>query len=146
MKVLLDSNVLIAYFDSNHVHHEPSTQLIECCKDGDLLIAAHSLSEVYNKLTGGRIGPPFAPETISFILNAFARRVTVGSLTADLTMDAIRTFARQNGRGPKLYDYLIGQIAIVHGANCIVTWNVRDMAPLFPTLTVVTPADFIGVA
>ena len=146
MTVLFDSNVLIAYFDKSHQHNEPSRAVIAALDYGDILVSAHSMSEVFNKLTRGGTTNPLAPDVIALVVGDFAARVIVRALTADQTLLAITEFARLGGRGPRVYDYLIGKVAVHHDASTIVTWNVRDMAPLFPTLTVITPADFTGVA
>ena len=146
MKTLVDSNVLIASLDESHVHHLPSYEVLEAFADDQLIVSAHSLSEAFNKLTRGVSTTAFPPFQAATALRDFALRFVVHALTTDQTLAAMAEFARGGGRGPRLYDYLIGQIALVHGATRIVTWNVRDMTPLFPMLTVVTPVQFNGAA
>lgn len=67
--------------------------------------------------------------------------VLVG-LTAAQTFDAVRLYAQSGGVGARLYDRLIGQVAVVHGITTIVTWNTAHMRGLFPELIVGSPADF----
>jgi predicted nucleic acid-binding protein len=140
---LVDSNVLIAYFDKNHQHNEPSRATIAALDDDEILVSAHTLPEVYNKLTRSLTSAPFPPDATALALRDFASQVVVHALTAEQTLTAIAEFARIGGRGPRLYDFLIGQVAIVHGAGRIVTWNVRDMAPLFPSLNITTPLQMM---
>ena len=145
MRSLVDSNVLVANFDESHIHHGPSYEFLEAIADDRIIISAHSLSEAFNKLTRGVPTIAFPATQVLAALRDLRLRCAVHALTVEQTLSAIAEFARTGGRGPRLYDFLIGQVAVLHGANCIVTWNVRDMAPLFPTLTVVAPSDFFGV-
>ncbi len=72
------------------------------------------------------------------------RQFAVYALDARQFTASIAAFARLGGKGPRLYDYLIGQVAALNGIAAIVTWNVRDMAPLFPQLRVDTPPRFLN--
>jgi predicted nucleic acid-binding protein len=140
---LVDSNVLIAYFDKNHQHNDPSREAVAELDNDEILVSAHTLSEVYNKLTRGLTSAGFAPGATALLVRDFASQVAVHALTADETLTAIAAFAQNGGRGARLYDFLIGYVAIVHGASRIVTWNVRDMAPLFPSLITVSPFQML---
>ncbi len=64
-------------------------------------------------------------------------------LTPAQTFDAIRSYAQTGGVGARLYDRLIGGAAVAHDIKIIVTWNVGHMRGLFPSLTVLTPKDFV---
>ncbi len=144
MRSLVDSNVLVANFDESHIHHGPSYEFLEAIADDRMIVSAHSLLEVFNKLTRGVPTIAFPATQVATALRDFSYRCAIHALNAEQTLSAIAEFARIGGRGPRLYDFLIGQVAILHGADYIVTWNVRDMAPLFPALTVVTPTEFAG--
>jgi hypothetical protein len=68
------------------------------------------------------------------------RAVTVLlGLTPAQTFDAIGRYAAGGGAGPRLYDRLIGEVAVAHGLAMIVTWNISHMSGLFPGLRVVDP-------
>ena len=69
---------------------------------------------------------------------------SVRALDALETLEALSRFAAIGGAGARLYDYLIGHVAVVASAGRIVTWNVRHLRPLFPTLEVLTPKEAIG--
>ena len=146
MKVLIDSNVIIAYLDAEHVHHLPSRAVFQSLRDEEILVSAHSLLEAYNKLTRGSTTSAFTPDTVSLTLRSLADRISVRALQLSETLAAMENFARLGGRGARLYDFLIGQVAVLHGAPRIVTWNVRDFTPLFPMLTVVSPDHFPGAS
>ena len=63
-------------------------------------------------------------------------------LTPAQTFEATSRYAALCGIGPRLYDALIGEAAVLHGVPGIVTWNIGHMRGLFPDLDVLTPAAF----
>jgi hypothetical protein len=69
--------------------------------------------------------------------------VLVG-LTPAQTLDAVIGYAESGGVGARLYDRLIGEAAVRAGLRRIVTWNLRRLRGLFPTLDVITPADLLA--
>ena len=73
-----------------------------------------------------------------------ALEVLTLSITGHRT--ALTRFAALGGIGPRIYDFLIGEVALVHGLNIVITWNVRHFVPLFPSLTIVTPAQYLEQA
>lgn len=139
---LLDSNVLIAALNPEHVHHAESEALAR--RDGRYAIAAHSLAETYCSLTRFPYHRP--PEEAWAAVAALRARTELRSLTADQQYDAIRQFAGRGLAGPLLCDALIGEVARVHRIRAIITWNTRHMAGLFPDLRVLTPAQQFGRA
>jgi predicted nucleic acid-binding protein len=146
MTVLIDSNVIIAHLDMDHRQHHASRAVFMALDDAQIMLASHSLSEVYNKMTRGLTTEAFAPKQTALVLRHLAQRVTVRALTFAETLNAIQAFAGIGGRGARLYDFLIGQVAILEGVRELVTWNTKDFAPLFPDLRIVTPAEFTGAA
>ncbi len=139
---LLDSNVLIAILAEAHEHHVPSLDLLMGDKRAVFAVAAHSYAEAYSTLT--RQGGPFrfSPEEAWAALESVRAVTSLVGLTAAQTFDATRSYARSRGIGARLYDRLIGEVAVVHEIPTIVTWNVGHMRSLFPTLTISTPQDF----
>ena len=92
-------------------------------------VAAHSYSEAYSILTRKSQSSLFcwpASDAIAALESVAAKCVLVG-LTHAQTFDAIKTFAAEGGIGPRLYDQLIGEAAMLNGLNCIVTWNGAHM-------------------
>jgi predicted nucleic acid-binding protein len=143
LKVLIDSNVLVAALDQDHVHFAPSALLIERVRHS-AVIATHSLAEAYNHLTRERpIGPVASPALVTTAVRTLAAASICRALNHDETVTAIDSFAKQGGRGARLYDYLIGQVAILEQVDALATWNVRHFTALFPTLRVLTPADYL---
>lgn len=141
---LLDSNVIIASVAEAHEHHAGSIALFKDFPGQSFAVAAHSYSEAYAILTRKTPSSPFrwsAADAIAALESIAARCALVG-LTHAQTFDAIREFANEGGIGPRLYDKLIGQAAVLNGIAAIVTWNLGHMGSLFGSLDVVDPASF----
>jgi predicted nucleic acid-binding protein len=142
---LLDSNVLIAALAEGHEHHVASLALLLAEKRTKFAVAAHSYAEVYSTLTRkGDHGPfRYSPEKTWVALESVRAVTALIGLTAAQTFDAIRGFARDGGIGARLYDKLIGEVAVANEISVITSWNIGHMRSLFPALTVTTPKDFI---
>ena len=141
---LLDSNVLIAVLAEGHEHHVASLALLLAKKRAEFAVAAHSYAEVYSTLTRqGDHGPfRYSPVKAWAALESVRAVTSLVGLTAAQTFAATRDFAKEGGIGARLYDKLIGEVAVAHEISVIVTWNIGHMHSLFPALTVATPKDF----
>lgn len=141
---LLDTNVVVAACAPGHQHHEPSAAMLNGCSRGQLAVAAHSFAEAYNTLTRRGDAAPYrwtANEAAAALDVVRSITVLVG-VTPAQTLDAVRDYSAQGGVGPRVYDKLIGQAAVLHGISTIVTWNARHMRSLFAALDVRTPAEW----
>lgn len=139
---LLDTNVVIAMVSEAHEHHEASIALADGSRTGRFAVAAHSHAEAYSTLTRRGATSPFrwsSVEAWAAIESVGAITVLVG-LTPGQTLETIRSYAEAGGVGARLYDRLIGQVAVQYGIPTVVTWNIGHMHNLFPNLEVVTPA------
>lgn len=143
---LLDSNVLVAVLASVHQHHADSAALLVTPAASSFAIAAHSFAEAYVTLTrGGATAVAQYPASIAWAgLERLRALTTLLGLSPGESVDAVRAYAASGGIGPRLYDALIGQVAVAHGIPVIVTWNTRHLAGLFPRLRVVTPTRFLA--
>jgi predicted nucleic acid-binding protein len=141
---LLDSNVLIAMLVEAHEHHGPSLDLLTPEDPAHFGIAAHSYAEAYSTLTrqGERAPFGFTPDEAWAALESVRAVTSLVGLTPPQTFDAIRSYASGGGIGARLYDRLIGEVAVAHAIPTIVTWNVKHMRGLFPDLVVVSPSDY----
>jgi predicted nucleic acid-binding protein len=141
---LLDSNVVIASVAEAHEHHEASISLFLDRPNHSFAVAAHSYSEAYSILTRRSQSSPFrwpAADAIAALESVAAKCVLVG-LTHAQTFDAVKSFAAEGGVGPRLYDRLIGEAALLNGLECIVTWNTSHMSSLFSKIRVLDPIEF----
>lgn len=141
--ILADSNVIIATLDHGHIHHVASFALMEDLSDS-ICLPTHGLTEAYNHLSRLRPdGQSTAPEVVVAMLMALTSGKVCRALTHDESFAAVLRFAKLGGRGARLYDYLIGRVALLEGADTIATWNTRHFIPLFPTLRVATPQELL---
>jgi predicted nucleic acid-binding protein len=143
---LLDSNVLVAIVAQKHDHNEASVALFLSENRKRFAVAAHSFAEAYNSLTrlGGPVQFGLIPSQVWEALESIRSATDLLSLTGGQTLDAVKGCARSGGIGPRLYDRLIGEVAVVHGIPAIVTWNVGHLRSLFPALRVETPAEWMN--
>ena len=143
MKVLVDSNVIIAGLVERHVHHVPSNRLLGL-ENAWIVVATHSLTESFNHMTRPeRMGIRLEPAAVAKMLATFAARTRVRALNAEETASGIATFATSGGRGARLYDFLIGYAAELEAVDVLVTWNARHFTSLFPTLRIATPEQLM---
>jgi predicted nucleic acid-binding protein len=142
---LLDSNVVIAMLAEAHEHHRPSLALFDEPSHPSFAIAAHSYAEIYSTLTrrGERAPFHFTAEEAWAALESVRAVTALIGLTAAQTFDTVRKFAQTGGIGARLYDRLIGEVALIQGISMIVTWNIGHMSSLFPGLRVVTPHHLV---
>ncbi|QYE37168.1 type II toxin-antitoxin system VapC family toxin (plasmid) [Polymorphobacter sp. PAMC 29334] len=138
---LLDSNVVIAMVAEEHEHHAASAALLADGPDRRLAVAAHSYAEAYATLTRRHANALFrwSAEEAWATLESVAAATTLVGLSPAQTFDTIRSYAAAGGIGPRLYDRLIGQVAVQNGLGSIVTWNVGHLRDLFPGLRVDNP-------
>ena len=73
------------------------------------------------------------------MIQSYRAGAAVDTLTADEHVTAIARFAQLGGTAVRLYDNLIGHVALTHAVDVIVTLDGRDLVPLFPHLRIVTP-------
>lgn len=145
IEALVDSNVIIAALAGDHEHHLASAKIFELEHSYVLGVAAHSYAEAYSTLTRRGAQAPFhftAEEAWAALESVRATTQLIG-LTPAQAFETVRSYAGNGGIGPRLYDRMIGETAVVHGVRIIVTWNVGHMRGLFSTLDVMTPPDFI---
>lgn len=147
-EALLDSNVLVAALAEAHEHHEPSAALFADSTDRAFAVAAHSYAEAYSTLTrrGERALFRLTPEEALAALERIRSVTALVGLTAAQSFDAVRDYAQSGGTGARLYDRLIGEVAVAHGIPTIVTWNEAHMRGLFPELRIVSPEAFASAS
>ena len=139
---LLDSNVLIAAVAEKHEHHAASVSLFKDRSRERFLVAAHSYAEAFTTLTRRGPGAAFRWSATDAweALGSIATATTLAGLTPAQMFDTVRNYAEQGNIGARLYDRLIGEVAVIYGVPRIITWNVSHMRALFPTLEVIDPA------
>ncbi len=128
MRVLLDTNVLVASVVSPHEHHERAYAVLERVQSGseEGFVSAHGLAEVYAVLT--RLPVPFRHTPEQALLSVeenILKYFKVISLTgADYTA-VIREAALGGVQGGTIYDAVVVKCAAKAGVEKLFTLNVR---------------------
>jgi predicted nucleic acid-binding protein len=144
ISALLDSNVLIAAVAEAHEHHGDSLRVLSMPRI-ELAIGAHSYAKAFCTLTRRGDHGPFrfaADEAWAALESIRAVTVLVG-LTPAQAFDTTRRYAQSGGVGARVYDKLIGEVAVAHNIATLVTWNISHMRGLFPALATKTPTQFL---
>jgi predicted nucleic acid-binding protein len=143
---LLDSNVIVAAVAAGHDDHLSSVALFERFPVKSFAVAAHSYAESYVTLTKRGPRAPFAWDATAAwaALETVANATQLVGLSPAAGLDGVRMYAGQENIGARIYDWLIGQSAVIARIPAIVTWNVGHMTGLFPALAVQTPERFGG--
>jgi len=125
VKAFFDTSVLIPVFQSYHVHHKASFELLKKFSQRQACCGAHSLAEVYSTLT--RMPPPyrFRPEQAMLFLTDIQSHLSLITLDSDEYFQAITEFAAMGVVGGAIYDGLLARCALKAKAERIYTWNVR---------------------
>lgn len=138
--MLLDTSVLVASAIPEHPHHLESIAVFDT--DDAFSVAAHSLNEFYNTVTKARFYD-WSPQKALSVIDRFAHVLALRTLTADESLSGLAAFAKLEGKGARVFDYMIGHHAVVYSIAGLITMNDRDFRPLFPRLKIFTPAQYL---
>lgn len=143
---LLDSNVIVAGVAAEHDDHLLSVALFERFPAKSFAVAAHSFAESYVTLTkrGPRAPLAWDAQDAWTALEAVAKATQLVGLSPAAGLDGVRLYAGQGNIGARVYDWLLGQSAVLARIPAIVTWNVGHMTGLFPMVVVQSPEEFMG--
>jgi predicted nucleic acid-binding protein len=124
----VDSSVLVPVAVPSHEFHGRATSALDALLEqgNDLVIAAHSLLEVYAFLTRKRFRPVVAEQTVT----DFA---SLGSVAAPQPQDYLNLIRRAGSQalaGGGVYDALIAATVVSAGATFILTLNPRHFERL----------------
>lgn len=132
MRVLLDTNCLIAAAIAQHEHHRATVAELSRRRAAGhtLVMAAHAVLEAYAVLT--RLPPPhrLAPADALAVLDRNWGDAETLALTAAESWRALRELAGAGIGGGRIYDGCIAASARKGKCDEILTWNVRHFAGL----------------
>lgn len=139
--IFLDTSVLVAVAQVQHVHHAPSRDLWNFCSAPKTAINAHTLVEMYSALTSMPVGLRVSPRNAVAAIEIFLQRLSPVSLTLQEYQSTIRDAARWGITGGSIYDALHAACARKVNAERIYTWNIRHFERVAPDLKgrIVTP-------
>lgn len=127
MKVLFDTNVMVAAIIQSHAHHSFAPPWLERVKQGaiELLVSAHNLAELYVSLTRFALTPPVTPQEAWQLIRddvlSVAAVVPVGP--ADYRQ-LIENASQQGLVGAILYDAVIAKAGEIAGVDYQLTLNI----------------------
>lgn len=134
MRAFVDTTVLLAAANADHVHHGPSRGLILSLRRRQDACAAHSLAELYSTLT--RMPFPYrrnADQAMLFVADIQARLTPI-ALTSGEYFTAISEYSAMGVVGGAIFDALIARCALKARAEKIFTWNIRHFQQFGPEI------------
>jgi predicted nucleic acid-binding protein len=137
MKVLLDTSVLVAALVEAHGAHEQALPWLQRAhrQEGETLIAAHSLAELYATLTRLPLRPPIRPELAwRLIREEIVPYVTVISLSPEDYLNVLEHLSDTGIQGGTTYDALLAYTARKAGAEHLITLNSRHFKKVYPEM------------
>jgi predicted nucleic acid-binding protein len=130
LKIFVDGSVLVPAFLDDHVHHEPSMDLLRKSEKRNSFCAAHTLAEVYSILTRMPGSHRASTEEAMLFLSSLSDRFTFIVLDTAEYWTTIATCSESGIGGGRVYDALIARCAIKASAEVIYTWNVGHFLQL----------------
>ena len=128
MRILADSNLLIAGLIRSHVHHaavSPWMQAIRA-KRVELVLAAHSVAETFSVMTRGPFQPAMTPaEVWGLIQENILPFADIQTLTHAEYLATLARLAAHGLGGGLVYDGLIAQVAERAGVDLLLTFNTK---------------------
>jgi predicted nucleic acid-binding protein len=138
---LCDTSCLVAALCTWHEHHDRTKREIEArdASKQQQVLSAHSLAETYAVLT--RLPPPFRLKGADArsLLEANWAKTETSYLTGSEVWRALKAAEERGISGGRTYDALIAFAALKAEVGTLVTWNVKNFAPLRSEIEVMEP-------
>jgi len=132
--IFLDTSVLVAIAQVDHVHHVPSRELWNGCAAKETAVSAHTLAEFYSSVTSMPPGIRLSGRDAMLALETFLRRIAPIALAASEYIETLKSCAAAGLTGGTIYDALHLACARKANAEWIYTWNVRHFRMVAPDL------------
>ena len=135
MKVLLDTNILVAGLVEAHPHHERARPWLARWAAGeiDVAISTTIIAEAYAVLTTLPVRPqPKPAEACGMIESLLRRDVAVVSISAGDYMAVVRFLVAKSLSGRIVYDALIARAAVKAKVDRLITLNLRHLRRVWP--------------
>jgi predicted nucleic acid-binding protein len=138
VRVFFDTSVLVAAMAATHPAHAralPRLQLVKVGADTGVVVAAHSLAELYAILTRLPLQPRISPTVAQQLIeqNVLAACEVVALSEAEYAA-LVAHLAATGIAGGATYDALILHTAAKAGVDRVLTLNVKDFRRVYPTL------------
>jgi predicted nucleic acid-binding protein len=132
--IFLDTSVLVAIAQADHVHHVSSLKLWNGSARKETAVSAHTLAEFYSSVTSMPPGIRLSGRNAMLALEAFLVRISPVALTANEYVETLKACATAGLTGGTIYDALHVACARKANAEWIYTWNVRHFQRVAPDL------------
>ena len=135
MRILLDTNVLVAAVSGGHTHHAQAFPLLERVQQGkdEGFVSAHSLAEMYAILT--KLPVPFrhTPEQAFLSIEEnVIKFFHIGGLTGADYTSLLRESALLGVQGGMIYDAIVLKCASKAGVDRIFTFSLKHFQAMAP--------------
>jgi predicted nucleic acid-binding protein len=137
MKVLFDTNTLVAALVETHPHHPRALPWLIKAKQKDVtgLMGTHSLAEIYSTLTKLPIHPKISPSLAEkLILEDIIPNFQTVVLDQNDYLTVLHILATNNIEGGTTYDALIAHAAFKAQADKLLTFNVKHFKRVYPAI------------
>lgn len=140
MRALFDTSVLVAALVASHPRHEQCLPYLARCQSGDLglVMAAHSLAELFSVLTTLPIRPRISPQTAARLAESNGLRpqprgiAEVQALSVAEYVQVVDDLASRSLAGGIVYDALLAKVAETAKVDRLLTLNPRHFQRVWP--------------
>lgn len=135
MKILFDTSVLVAAIVEPHPLHAPAFSWLKRAraKEFDMLIAGHTLAELYAALTTLPIRPKITPGIAGHLIHSDVETLAkMVPLSPSEYSSVIKRMVDMGLSGGAIYDAIIAKAAKKSGVDHVLTFNVDDFKRVWP--------------
>jgi predicted nucleic acid-binding protein len=128
LKAFLDTNVLIAVFQGEHIHHAASLRVFAPLDPPTGCCASHTIVELYSTLTRMPAKYRRSIDEVMLVVDTVHQHLSTISLSSDEYLAALKSASALGITGGAVYDAMLAQCALKAGAEIIYTWNIKHYA------------------
>lgn len=132
--IFLDTSVLVAIAQVDHVHHVRSRELWNGCQARETAVSANALAEFYSSVTSMPPGIRVSGRDAMLAVDTFLQRAAPVALTSDEYIETLKNCATLGLTGGTIYDALHIACARKVAAEWIYTWSMRHFQRAAPDL------------
>jgi predicted nucleic acid-binding protein len=132
MKVLFDTNIIVAAMIESHPNHAVSFLWIQQVKTQEITgyISTHSIAEIYAVITRLPLPKPIRPhQAYAAIINNLETFNTIDLESADY-LEILKNITQLNIIGGGVYDAIIAQAALKANVDILLTLNPKHFIRL----------------
>ncbi len=135
MKTYFDTNVLVAAFQPDHIHHNLSFAAFTQVRNKNITgyMSGHGLVEFYSVLTRTPFPVPVPPSAVlPLVEQSILPYFNIIEVTTQSHLAALTRCATSGWRGGRIHDAVHIQAAIQAGCDAIYTYNLAEFQNLAP--------------